>query len=124
MTTTRRAVAGWLALAIAGLIVAVGVAYAASLLASPDVGLTSEPLSAGSRLAPRVRPAPKPARKHHRPRPASTATTPVPPAPTPTPTPSPAPAPAPAPTPRAEPTPPTATQPHHESDDHPSDGDD
>ena len=43
---------GWVALAIAGLLVAVAVAYAASRLASPHVGLSGEPISAGGHLAP------------------------------------------------------------------------
>ena len=42
----------WAALAIAGVLIAVGVSYAASRLASPDVGLSSEPITAGSKLAP------------------------------------------------------------------------
>src|SRR3954451_8180002 len=126
MTTGRRAVAGWIALALVGLVVAVGVAYAASLLASPDVGLTSEPLSAGARLAPRTRPATKPPQKHHAPAPPPANPAPAP-SPTPTPSPpaaTPAPRPAPVPAPGAQPAPPAATQPHREGDDHPSGGDD
>ena len=52
----------WIALALAGLLVAVAVAYAASRLASPHVGLSGEPISAGRRLAPRVQPKPRPVR--------------------------------------------------------------
>jgi hypothetical protein len=98
-----RTVAGWFAIAIAGLVIAVGVAYAASRLASPNVGLSSEPLSAGARLAPRSRPAPRPRPAHHGPKrghPAPTPTAPPsssPPAPPATSPPA-APAPAPAPT--------------------------
>ena len=54
---------GWIALALVGLVVAVAVSYAASRLASTKVGLTSEPLSAGLRLAPTVTtPSPAPSR--------------------------------------------------------------
>lgn len=54
--TTGRAIAGWIALGVTGLVVAVGVAYAASLFASPDIGLTSEPPSAALRVVPAPRP--------------------------------------------------------------------
>jgi hypothetical protein len=67
----------WVALALAGLLVAVAVAYAASRLASPHVGLTSEPVSAGAKLAPA--PAPRPApRRRHPPAPTTTVTVPAP----------------------------------------------
>ena len=67
----------WITLAMAGLLVAVAVAYAASRLASPNVGLTSEPVSAGAKLAPAQ--APRPAsRRHHPPAPTTTVTVPAP----------------------------------------------
>jgi hypothetical protein len=77
----------WVALAIAGLLVAVAVTTAATSLTSQRVGLQAEPLDAGDELAP------KPARS----------TTPTP-APTRTPKPerSPTPQPTPDPTPTAE----------------------
>jgi hypothetical protein len=81
MTRAARGVAGWLALAVTGILVAAAVAYAASLLASPDVGLTSEPLSAGARLAPRPHSAPKPSHGHHRAPRTITTPAPAPPAP-------------------------------------------
>ena len=43
----------WVALAIAGLLVAVGVTTAATSLTSPRVGLQAEPLDAGDELAPK-----------------------------------------------------------------------
>ena len=113
----KRTTAVWAALAVAGLIVAVGVSYAASQLSKPSVGLTNEPVSAGVHLAPKpVTPKAHPAvlrkpKRHHKPRskrpatppaPAATATpaqqAPVTPAPRPVaPAPRPAPAPKPAP---------------------------
>jgi hypothetical protein len=42
----------WVALALVGLAVAVGVSYAASQLSKPKVGLTSEPISHVRELAP------------------------------------------------------------------------
>jgi cell division septation protein DedD len=44
------------ALALAGLLLAVGITMAATELTSQDVGLTSEPLTAGEELAPRTPP--------------------------------------------------------------------
>jgi hypothetical protein len=107
-----RTVVGWLLLAIVGLVIAVGVAYAASRLASPNVGLSSEPLTAGARLAPRSRPAPKARSAHHgrkRGRPAATPSAGGPPAPPVT---NPPPAPAPTPT---VPAPGAAPHPHDDS---------
>jgi len=43
----------WVALAIAGLVVAMGVSYAASQLSKPTVGLASEPISRVTELAPK-----------------------------------------------------------------------
>ncbi len=45
----------WVALALLGLLVAGGVSIAASSLASQQIGLASEPISAGDALAPAVR---------------------------------------------------------------------
>ena len=42
----------WVALALGGLVVAIGVSYAASQLAKPTVGLASEPISRVKELAP------------------------------------------------------------------------
>jgi hypothetical protein len=44
--------ARWLALALLGLAIAAGVAFAASRLVSQRIGLASEPLNAGRELAP------------------------------------------------------------------------
>jgi hypothetical protein len=43
----------WVTLAIVGLLIAAAVAVAASRLASRQIGLASEPISAGRELAPR-----------------------------------------------------------------------
>src|SRR4051794_29798850 len=77
-------VAKWIALALVGLLVAVGVAYAASRLASPKVALTSEPVSAGAKLAPPAarKPAPRRVPKHRRSRGNGTTSPAPPPAPT------------------------------------------
>ena len=45
----------WIALAVVGLLLAAGASYAASRIATQPIGLSSEPLDAGSNLAPRVR---------------------------------------------------------------------
>ena len=52
MRRPGRAVVGWVALAVAGLVLAAGAAYAASHLASQPIGLSSEPITAGRDLAP------------------------------------------------------------------------
>jgi len=49
---TSRTAIKWVGLALAGLLVAAGVAIAASNLASRQIGLASEPISAGDALAP------------------------------------------------------------------------
>lgn len=49
---SSRATIKWVGLALAGLLVAAGVAIAASNLASQQIGLASEPISAGDALAP------------------------------------------------------------------------
>ena len=77
----------WAALAIAGLLIAVGVSYAASQLASPNVGISSEPITAGAKLAPartvEAKPAPRVKKKRPKPKP------PTPTVATPEPSPSP-----------------------------------
>jgi len=47
-----RATIKWMGLALAGLLIAVGVAIAAGNLAGQQIGLASEPISAGDALAP------------------------------------------------------------------------
>jgi hypothetical protein len=59
----RRSTLGWAALAVAGLLIAAGAAYAASRIATQPIGLSSEPISAGRQLAPRADATPRPARK-------------------------------------------------------------
>jgi hypothetical protein len=75
-----RATIKWAGLALAGLLIAVGVAIAAGNLAGRQIGLASEPISAGDALAP----AASPNRGHgstsqgnggHRPSPVTTTTT-------------------------------------------------
>lgn len=68
-----RATIKWAGLALAGLLIAVGVAIAAGNLASRQIGLASEPISAGDALAPaasgsgnRHHP-PPPSNRHHGP---------------------------------------------------------
>jgi hypothetical protein len=46
----------WVGLALLGLLIAAGVSIAASRLASQQIGLASEPISAGDTLAPAARP--------------------------------------------------------------------
>lgn len=65
----RKRTALWVLLAVLGLAVAAGVTAVASSLSTQHVGLSSEPLSAGERLAPATtsgqssrKPAAKPAR--------------------------------------------------------------
>ena len=45
----------WLGLALLGILIAAGVSIAASRLASQQIGLASEPISAGDALAPHAR---------------------------------------------------------------------
>lgn len=68
-----------IALALAGLLLAVGITMAATELTSQDVGLTSEPLTAGEALAPRTTPSTR-----TQPRADTTATEPAPAETTPT----------------------------------------
>jgi hypothetical protein len=50
----RKSTWRWVGLALLGLVVAVGVAFVASGLASRQIGLASEPIDAGRALAPAV----------------------------------------------------------------------
>ena len=50
----------WTLLALLGVVIAAVAAYGANQLATQPVGLTSEPLSAGQRLAPRTTRTPRP----------------------------------------------------------------
>jgi len=69
----------WIGLALLGILVAAAVAIAASRLASREIGLASEPISAGRELAPAV---PRQPRQGSRaPSPDTTTTTPSTPAP-------------------------------------------
>jgi outer membrane biosynthesis protein TonB len=62
--TMRRVL--WFVGALAGVVLAAGVTYAASSLSSPRVGLSGEPPSAGADLAPRATVTPKPKAKPKR----------------------------------------------------------
>lgn len=88
MTTTIR----WLGLALLGILIAAGVSIAASRLASRQIGLASEPISAGDALVPRASPRPSPHGKRAHTKPPRTS---VPSRPPPTTTPQPAPVPSP-----------------------------
>jgi hypothetical protein len=70
----------WVALALLGLLIAAGVSIAASSLVSQQIGLASEPISAGDALAPKGSPR---ANRHHGPRhnASPAAKTPIEPAP-------------------------------------------
>jgi hypothetical protein len=63
-----RAPAGirWLGLGLLGILIAAGVSVAASSLASRQIGLSSEPISAGEALAPAATQAKPRARAEHR----------------------------------------------------------
>lgn len=107
-----RATIKWAGLALAGLLIAVGVAIAAGNLAGRQIGLASEPISAGDALAPAASPSgghgsqsPGPGHGDST-TPTAPTTTPEPQPTTPTPT-----------APEAEPTPPTSP-PHGTEDDH------
>ena len=85
----RRAL--WFLGALAGVVLAAGVTYAASSLSTPRVGLSAEPPSAGADLAPRATatPTPKPKPKPKRtptPKPRATSTPTTVPVPTAAPT--------------------------------------
>lgn len=51
----------WIGLALLGIAIAAGISIAASRLTSRQIGLASEPISAGDALAPAARPARRPA---------------------------------------------------------------
>jgi hypothetical protein len=79
------ATARWLGLALLGILIAAGISIAASHLASQQIGLASEPISAGDALAPAAREkegAPSPqspsgSRPTPRPRPSNQSTLPA-----------------------------------------------
>jgi hypothetical protein len=73
-----RRTALWILAAVAGVLVIAGVTAAASTLSTQSIGLSSEPLTAGDRLAPTATPTPTPTATPRK----STRT----PTPTPTPT--------------------------------------
>lgn len=83
----------WVAFAVMGLVIAVGVSYAASQLSKPKVGLTSEPVSGVAELAPksasskRTRQPSRRDRAPERPAPTTTSSTPTTTTTTPVPTP-------------------------------------
>jgi hypothetical protein len=60
---SRRGILKWVTLAMVGLFIAAGVAFAGSRLVSRQIGLASEPIRAGDALAPRN---PSHARTHKR----------------------------------------------------------
>ena len=55
-----RRTALWILAAVAGVLVIAGVTAAASTLSTQSIGLSSEPLTAGDRLAPTATPTPTP----------------------------------------------------------------
>ncbi len=73
-------IALWILGALAGVVLAAGVTYAASSLSTQRIGLSSEPVNAGRELAPRATatrtptatPTPKPKKKKKRPKPTAT----------------------------------------------------
>jgi hypothetical protein len=71
----------WLGLALLGILIAAGVSIAASSLASQQIGLASQPISAGDALAPRTteKPQHRPSKQHQAGR--QTTTSPPPTAP-------------------------------------------
>lgn len=80
----------WVGLALLGIVIAAGVSIAASSLASRQIGLASEPISAGDALAPATRMQTKPPRprphRHGKSGHRTTTPAPSPPAPTAPPT--------------------------------------
>jgi hypothetical protein len=81
----RRATVLWTVLAVCGVLLVAGVTVAASTLSTQTIGLSSEPLSAGDRLAPKATRTPAAAkpqttRAKQKPKPTATPTaTPTPP---------------------------------------------
>jgi len=75
-------IALWILGALAGVVLAAGVTYAASSLSTQRIGLSSEPVNAGRELAPRATatraptsapaPKPKPRKRKRRPKPTAT----------------------------------------------------
>jgi hypothetical protein len=63
----------WILGALAGVVLAAGVTYAASSLSTQRIGISSEPVSAGRELAPRRTPTPTP-KPRKRPKPKRTPT--------------------------------------------------
>src|SRR6478752_4480676 len=59
----------WTLGALAGVVLAAGVTYAASSLSTQRIGISSEPVSAGRELAPNRAPAPTATPRARRPRP-------------------------------------------------------
>lgn len=103
----------WVALALLGLLIAAGVSIAASSLVSQQIGLDSEPISAGDALAPQASTRPnRPGPRHKR----SPTETPAAPAPAETTAPSPA-SPEPQ-SPSTVPAPPTGSIPSGGEQDH------
>lgn len=69
----------WLGLALLGILIAAGVSIAASSLASQQIGLASQPISAGDALAPSTKEKPRHRRpKQHRANRDPTTTSPAP----------------------------------------------
>jgi hypothetical protein len=95
----------WLGLALLGILIAAAVSIAASRLASQQIGLASQPISAGDALAPTAsREMPKHRHPSHQTR---TSTEPTPPSPPPTSSEPPTYAPPPSTTPASPATPPS-----------------
>lgn len=76
---SRAPVAKWIALALVGLAVAIGVAVAATGLTSQQIGIASESVSAGDALAPGLRSHPPERTRRHRARDERQAIAPEPP---------------------------------------------
>lgn len=62
----NRSLLAWVAVGLAGLVLAAGVTYAATQLSSQRIGLSAEPPSAGEELAPNGRARAAPRRPHAR----------------------------------------------------------
>ena len=69
----------WLGLALLGILIAAGVSIAASSLASQQIGLASQPISAGDALAPKTKEKPRhrPPKQHQASRQTTTTSPPV-----------------------------------------------
>jgi outer membrane biosynthesis protein TonB len=104
----------WMGLALLGILIAAAISIAASRLASQQIGLASQPISAGNALAPpgKKRETPQPTSRSHaaKQQPHGSPSSPPNPAPEPEPAPEPNPAPEPEPAPSSpslNPAPPT-----------------